>query len=42
MDVLLESADVEETGRVVSEKWQVLIGKLAGVVRVKAVRLRVL
>lgn len=42
MDVLLKSVDVEERRRVVPEKWQVLIGRWAGVVRVKAVRVRAL
>ena len=38
----LNSVDVEEERRVVSEKWQVLICSLAGLVRVKAVRVRTL
>ena len=42
MDGLLNSVDVEERRRVVSEKWQVLIDRLAGLVRVKAVRVRTL
>ena len=41
MDRLLNSVDVERE-RVVSEKWQVLICSLAGLVRVKAVRVRTL
>jgi len=42
MDGLLNSVDVEEERRVVFEKWQVLIGRLAGLVRVNAVRVRAL